>query len=134
MQFLKIINIRILHEHEAPVSTSSECFKYNPPKTDPACFWVHNFVQQEGILLAHAYYNQFYRSRLGCYTIGPMYLKHSAEDGRLSAFSQLWDPLPYPSSSDRVLRHSFSYPLQKYYIRRLQTINWGGGGGERERS
>jgi len=73
----------------------------------PAYFCVYNFVHPEDILLAHAYYIQFYSSRSGCYAIGPMYLKHATGDGRLSAFSQLWDSLPYPSSSDRVLRHIF---------------------------
>lgn len=67
---------RILHECGAPVSTRSDCvkYKYNPPKAGPAYICVYKFVHQEGILLAHAYYIQLYRSRLGCYTIGPMYL------------------------------------------------------------
>jgi len=46
---------------------------YAYPKAGPAYFCVYNFVHQEGILLAHAYYVyiQFYRSRLGCYTECP---------------------------------------------------------------
>jgi hypothetical protein len=55
-----------------------------------------------------------------------MYLKHAAGDGRISAFSQLWDSLPYPSSSDHVLRHSFSTHCENiiYAVFRQST---GGG-------